>query len=103
MNPIFLNAAIFPVLATLFIPLALRDRETGEFRGFLQWRLLALLLLVVALEIYRLFFLEARVVNLHAIGIIIFDVVLVFSAGIIFTKISHKELYGGEIKFTRWW
>ena len=49
------------------------------------------------------FLVENRDVNLDAIGDVAFAIFAPFIGAIIFVKYSHKELFGKEIKFTRWW
>ena len=103
MESIFLFAAISPLIMTMVIPDILRDRETGEFKGFLQWKVAVLLVVLTVLEGCRLLYLEDRPLNWETLDFLVTGVAVIFIGGVLFVKYTHKELYGTKIKFTRWW
>ena len=103
MNSVWANAVILPFFATFVIPTTLVERPSGKWKGFLQWPILAEFVFLVWLQIWMAFLVENRDVNLDAIGDVAFAIFAPFIGAIIFVKYSHKELFGKEIKFTRWW
>lgn len=92
MNPIYLNAAVLPLMATIFIPDAIRDRKSGQYLGLLNRNLLFYFIAIFCVECVLMF--AEFGLNLTSIvratGITFFP----FVGAYIFAKYSHKENYG---------
>lgn len=99
MNPMFLNAALLPLIATLVIPEVLRDRKTGEFRGFGSPAFLFVVIVLLALESYFLIgkFGFSGITMLRAFAITALPV----AGGILFMVYSHKENFGRAFRFSK--
>lgn len=92
MDPIWINAVMLPLFSVALIPTAIRNKETGQYLGFLNSNILtyAIFLLLVQLffMIYKFGFgMEALI---RGIGIAI----LPFPLGYAYVILTHKELFG---------
>ena len=112
MDVTYLNAAILPLFITWFIPVAIRDQETGKFKGFLQRDFYIVFVILVALQTYLLvgqYGLDSNgSIRLDtplpdAIDLLINNTVSTIVFATLFVKWTHRKLYGTTIKFTRWW
>ncbi|MDA1372957.1 MAG: hypothetical protein O2971_19695 [Proteobacteria bacterium] len=101
MNPIYLNAAVLPLFATWFIPEAIRNRKTGEYLGFRNRTVAMHFILILCMESF--FLIEKYGLNLDAGFRVLSISAMPFLGALVFVKYTQKELYGNEIKFTKWW
>ena len=99
MNPLFLNAAILPLFATIFFPDAFRNRQTGEFLGFLNLEASVYLVVIFVVEMILVSdeFGFSFTTSLRGL----FITLLPFVGGIAFTFYSHKYNYGIELDISK--
>ena len=94
MNPSFINAAILPFLAIVFIADAIRDRKSGKYLGYFNRNVYMLAFMVVCLETYL--FINKFGLSFITIGRIASVSALPFIGAYFFVKFTHKENYGTE-------
>lgn len=93
-DPIYLNAAVFPLMATMFIPDAIRDRKSGEYKGLLNKTVVAYAIAVFAIEGF--FTIDKFGFSFTTILRVIGVSLMPFIGGYVFVKYSHKQLFGEE-------
>ena len=99
MNYIYLNATILPLLAMVFISDAIRDKNTGAYLGFVNFKIALYVAGVLAVETY--FFVSDFGISLKTAGRIIGVSSMPFIVAFVFVKYSHKERFGVEFSRKR--
>ena len=94
MNLIALNAVVTALFVTFFVPLALRDSKTGEYKGFKDIRVIALFVFFVVFEFYVIS--DNYGLSVSTILRTAFVVVMTFSFALLFVKLTQKKLFGNE-------
>lgn len=96
-----LNAIVIALFITLFLPTALRDSKSGTIRKFTDPKVLLQLALLVVIEsyllIYNLGLSQSTIVR------IVFSVLLTIAGALLFIKFTHKQLFGQNVKISKWW
>ena len=95
------NAIVLPLFATWFIPVAIRDKTTGTFLGFQNKQFYLLLIILVCIETVIL--VDFYGLSREAFWRIITYVSMPIVGALVFVKYTQKQLFGNEIKFTKWW
>ena len=97
----YLNAAILPLLATVFIPDAIRDSKTGKYLGLFNRSMAIYFMAILAMQLF--ISLQYREFGWRALEITVSTTLLVFIGAMIFVKYTNKKRYGVEIRFSKWW
>ena len=88
------NGIVLPLFVTWFIPNAIRDSRTGEYRGFKNAIVLTQLALLLGFE--GVLILNEFGMSYLSLLRIAFSIILTFSLALIFVKLTHKKLFGNE-------
>ena len=89
-----LNSVVGALFVTWFIPVAIRDPKTGEYRGFKTARVFALFVFFTIFEFYVIS--DKYGLSVSSILRTAFLVSFVFSMALLFVKLTQKELFGNE-------
>ena len=101
MDITFINAFLLPLFATWFIPVTIRDAETGNFKGFLHKSFYLLFTVLFVLESFLV--IQRHGLSPYSVNSIILYTVLPIVGAVLFVKYTQKKLFGNEIRFTKWW
>ena len=92
MNWLLIYGAVIPLMATFFIPLAIRNPETGEYLGFKNHRIAFYFVLIVILVGDQI--IEKFGYSLESFIRVSVASLLPFIGGYLFVIYSHKQLFG---------
>ena len=101
MDITYINAVVLPLFATWFLPVSIRDRKTGKYLGIVNKRVAGLVLLLLCIE--TVLVVQQHGVSSYSMNSIALYVAMPIVGAFVFVKYTHKELFGNEIKFTKWW
>ncbi|NKB34811.1 MAG: hypothetical protein GKR91_17080 [Pseudomonadales bacterium] len=92
MDPIWINAAILPWITVAMIPIAIRDRKTGEYLGFINPNTV---FYFFTLLILQLVFMTGKFgMGLEAIVRAVAISILPFPLAYTYVVYTHKQLFG---------
>ena len=101
MNFATINAIVLPLFMTYFLPVTIRNPETGKFLGFWSKSAVPVLVTLIALEIYINIQIHGE--SLYTVFQVVINVLIGMLGALAFVKYTQKRMFGNEIKFTRWW
>ncbi len=96
MDIVTINAVLLPWFAIVFVPNAIRDKETGKYLGFRNTKVLILLLALASIEAVLVF----TVFGINGLSIArwIFNTALPFVLALVWLAYTQKRHYGNEFK-----